>query len=154
MRTSSTPIVSFQYKLFSFLRHPPFSERERTRKTTSPGSQSGLSSPSPSNTTSWPSGAPRGTSSVKCAVCSRTLPPAHAGHCRTTTRPRPPQALHVTYDWAYMPGNICCFTTRTPLPPHSEHEWISPSDAAPEPRQWSHSTRFLIMNCVVCQCVC
>jgi hypothetical protein len=67
------------------------------------------------------------------------------------TRPRPAQLLQVTWDCAYMPGNICCFTTRTPLPPHSEHEWMSPSDAAPEPRQWSHSTRFLIMNCAPSQ---
>ena len=61
-------------------------------------------------------------------------------------RPRPPHLLHVTCDCANMPGKICCFTIRTPLPPHSGQEWMSPSVAAPEPRQWSHNTRFLIMN--------
>ena len=139
-------MVSFQYKLLSLRLNPPFSARLRTRRTTSPGSQSGLSSPSPSNTTSWPSGAPRGTSRVNCAVCSRTFWPEHAGHSRAIIRPRPPHLLQVTCDWANMPGKICCLTMRTPLPPHSGHEWISPSVAAPEPRQWSHNTRFLIMN--------
>ena len=134
-RTSSTPIVSFQYKLLSLRLHPPFSVRLRMRRTTSPGSQSGLSSASPSNTTSWPSGAPRGTSSVNCAEWSRTLWPAQAGHCRTMTRPRPPHLLHVTCDWANIPGKICCFTTRTPLPPQSGQACMSPSVAAPEPRQ-------------------
>lgn len=41
----------------------------------------------------------------------------------------------------------CCLTTRTPEPPQAEHVWMSLSEAAPEPRQWSHSICFLILNC-------
>lgn len=144
--TWSIPIVSRQYRLLSFRRQAPFSFLLRTLKTTSPASQSGLSSPSPSNTTSKPSGVPGFNSKVYCCVCSTTFSPLQCGHCFLIILPRPPQSLHVDCVCANMPGNICCLKVFTPDPPHPEQVWMSPSDAAPEPRQWSQSIFFLIVN--------
>lgn len=58
-RTSATLSGSFQYKLLSFRTNAPGSFLLFTRTITSPGAWSGLSSASPSNVTSEPSGIPR-----------------------------------------------------------------------------------------------
>ena len=140
-RTSSTPIVSFQYSEDSFLRHEPLSFRVLIRRTISPGSQSGLSSASPSRTVSQPSGAPCGTSMAYTCVCSSTFAPLQCGHARVTTLPRPPHREHVTCDCEYIPGMICWRTTCTPAPLHAGQVCTSAEDAAPLPRQWSQRMR-------------
>lgn len=146
-RTSSIPIVSLQYRLVSFLRQLPLSFLLLTRITTSPASQSGLSSASPSKTTSWPSGVPGVISRVSSWLCSTTLLPLQWGQVRLMTLPRPWHSLHVTWLWANIPGKICCLTILTPAPLHPPQVWISLSDAAPVPLQWSQSTCFRNANC-------
>lgn len=140
-RTSSTPIVSFQYSEDSFLRHEPLSFLVLMRRTISPGSQSGLSSASPSRTVSQPSGAPCGTSTAYTCVCSSTFAPLQCGHARVTMLPRPPHREHVTCDCEYIPGMICWRTTCTPAPLHAGQVCTSAEDAAPLPRQWSQRIR-------------
>lgn len=141
-RTSSTPIVSFQYNPVSFLLHPPVSFLLFTRNTISPASQSGLSSASPSYTTSWPSGIPFGISKVYCCVCEMVLWPLQCGQTFLMTLPRPPQSGQVTCACENIPGKICWRTILTPWPLQLGHVWMSFEEAAPVPRQWSHSIRF------------
>jgi hypothetical protein len=89
-RTSATEMGSFQYRLLSFLTNPPFCFLLLTRTITSPATHSGLSSASPSKTTSAPSGMPRSMWRFRSECESTMRWPLHAGQTCLIDLPRPP----------------------------------------------------------------
>lgn len=194
-RTSSTPIVLRQTSDWPLRPQPPLPSalRVRVRTMTSPASQSGLSSASPSKMISKPSGAPAGRwndswirdGRIFCAwQCGHGL---EGGRCPNQGRSRaggpgedahaPPNLgtlaaalvagdLHLRVParvgsarqcsasaqrcsaaGTHMPGKTCVFCILTPWPPQPPHLTTSPSDAAPEPRQWSQRIILSSSNC-------
>jgi len=87
--TSLAEMISFQYKLLSFLMNPPPTFLLLTLTITSPATQSGDSSASPSNTTSEPSGIPLSMWRTRSDCVSTTLCPLHNGQRCLTDLPRP-----------------------------------------------------------------
>ena len=124
---------SFQYKFDSLRAKPPLTFLLLTRTMTSPATQSGLSSASPSKTTSAPSGMPRSTCRLSSDVVSTMRWPLHVEHRCLIDLPRPEHRSQCICICWKMPGPSWCRTRRTPRPSQVGQVTMSFSLRAPVP---------------------